>query len=545
MSNSLKNNGYHVLGLDTSASQKDIVKRANSLTKFIQIDDVPQYDLDLGIFDNFRTEDSVKEAVQKLTSPKKQIRDYFFWFNIADSVDEQALGILRKKDLEGAIKVWEYHSQDDSTKTLFYKKNLAVLYCILLFKENNVHYLNSSLKIWNAIVNSAKFWDAFSKIYKLNDELNVDQEVIDEFRRQVNGYISDIYTELSGIHKNKEFIAAFSRIFGLQGQKVEKEVLNPIYKTINETIEKLGQIKISEGGSMDVVVKEKIKELISTAQLEFNKIIDLELYDSTQVQIIRDHFAESMRSVVIDIHNKLNDYALAKRLIEVAIEFCGTPGEKGKLTDERGLIQKHLDNENNSIFTFKVKGFFTKPQATFTSQYVEYKGEKIFYKDAIGVAWTSTRKSTNGIPTSESYEFRIKSQEKLIDISFSVSIRGSEEDEKNYGRMVGISRGIIQPIIVKKLVADIFDKGLAVNIGTIHIDNKGYWRDKFFSRSEHILWPDVKYRAKLHTGSAYVFVDNKGTAKTFASVPMSSINAVLIPELLDACLLVHSQHVKR
>ncbi len=78
MPNSLKNNGYHILGLDTSASQKDIVKRARDLTKFIQIDDIPQYDLDLGIFENFRTEDSVKDSVQKLTSPKKQIKDYFF-----------------------------------------------------------------------------------------------------------------------------------------------------------------------------------------------------------------------------------------------------------------------------------------------------------------------------------------------------------------------------------------------------------------------------------------------------------------------------------
>ncbi len=76
------------------------------------------------------------------------------------------------------------------------------------------------LKIWNELVNSTKFWGAFSKIYKLNDELNVDNEVIEEFKKEVNGYISDIYTELASVHKNNKPIAAFSKIFGLQGQKV-------------------------------------------------------------------------------------------------------------------------------------------------------------------------------------------------------------------------------------------------------------------------------------------------------------------------------------
>src|SRR3989344_7978067 len=169
MSNLLKNNAYHILGLDTSAAQRDVQKRAKEIVKFLQIEDTPEYDLDLGAFDNFRTEDAVKDAVQKLTSPKKQIKDYFFWFHIADEVDEQAVGILRKNDPESAARVWEHHAEGSSTKALFYKKNLALLYCLLLFKNSNVHYLKSSLEIWHETLNSSKFWPAFTKIYHLND----------------------------------------------------------------------------------------------------------------------------------------------------------------------------------------------------------------------------------------------------------------------------------------------------------------------------------------------------------------------------------------
>ncbi|MBA3047894.1 hypothetical protein KJ863_01360 [Patescibacteria group bacterium] len=80
MSNALKNNAYHILGLDTTASQKDILKRSKEIIKRLKIDDLPEYDLDLGLFDDFRTEESTNEAIRKLQTPKKRIKEYFFGF---------------------------------------------------------------------------------------------------------------------------------------------------------------------------------------------------------------------------------------------------------------------------------------------------------------------------------------------------------------------------------------------------------------------------------------------------------------------------------
>lgn len=77
MMQTLKNNSYHVLGLDTSASQREILKRSKEIVNRLKIDDFPVYDLDLDIFENFRTEESVKEAVQKLSAPKKANQGIF------------------------------------------------------------------------------------------------------------------------------------------------------------------------------------------------------------------------------------------------------------------------------------------------------------------------------------------------------------------------------------------------------------------------------------------------------------------------------------
>lgn len=341
MSNILKNNAYHILGLDTSATQRDIQKRAKEIVKFLQIDDVPEYDLDLGVFEDFRTENSVKEAIQKLTSPKKQIRDYFFWFRIEDDIDQQAVGILRKNDPEGAIRVWEHHAEGETAKALFYKKNLAILYCILLFKEDNKRYLKESLRLWNELVTSAKFWSTFTKIYKHNDELDTDQEILSDFQKQAPSLLSDLYTEISDARDDRSYIAEFTKIFNTRGEKTEKVVMAPIFQEITEAVEQLEAMKVSEDGDLDKEEAAQIKHQIGKIQDCCNKLIDLGLYEDSQSKAIRDRAAIAIRSIVLDIHNNLDDLPKAEQLLHIAMEFVGTSGLKNKLEQDLDQFKKN------------------------------------------------------------------------------------------------------------------------------------------------------------------------------------------------------------
>ncbi|OGN20513.1 MAG: hypothetical protein A2910_01950 [Candidatus Yanofskybacteria bacterium RIFCSPLOWO2_01_FULL_39_28] len=347
MSNLLKNNAYHILGLDTSATQKDVLKRSKDIIKLIQIDDLPHYDFDIDVFENFRTEDTVKEAVHKLTSPKKQIKDYFFWFNIADSVDEQAVGILRKNDPEGAARVWEHHSEGDSTKAIFYKKNLAILYCLLIFKKDDEHYLKSSLKIWHEILNSPKFWPAFTKVYKLNDELNTSQETVTEFQKQCVSYLSDLYTEIAGARKDNKYIAQFSSVFNMKGDKTSKTVLSPIFDAMTVAIEKLESIKVAEDGVLDKEESAFLKENVTIIQNGCNKLIELGLYDDSHTKVIRDRAAAALRSISIDLNNHLNETSVALGLSKIADKISGTEGFKNKLQEDLKQIQKNDDHNKN------------------------------------------------------------------------------------------------------------------------------------------------------------------------------------------------------
>ena len=84
MTTSLKDNAYHVLGLSAAATSKQILQRSNEIVQRLKIDDVPEYELDIPAFNNNRTEEAVKDALRRLQAPKSRLREYFFWFRIAD-----------------------------------------------------------------------------------------------------------------------------------------------------------------------------------------------------------------------------------------------------------------------------------------------------------------------------------------------------------------------------------------------------------------------------------------------------------------------------
>lgn len=343
MSYTLKNNAYHILGLDVSASEKDILKRSKEIINRLRAGDVPDYDSDIGLFKDFRTEDAVKDALQRLQAPKKKLKEYFFWIQIADSIDEQALGLLQKKDYLNAVRVWQKAAEGQSTKAFFYKKNLAILYCLMLSAEDNKEYLQSSLAAWKELVDSDKFWASFSKVYRLHDEQTASEDIVSDFKDHVVGYLSDIYTELHHLHKHSDYVNEFQKVFSAKGQTVEKSVLGPAYQAISGAVEKLEKMKVSADGTLDKEEKKTIKELIGLIRSELNKLIDLGLYNDSKTKVMRDRAATAIRSLSIDLHNDLNETEIALGLAKIAEEISGTESSKNKVQADVATLQGNLD----------------------------------------------------------------------------------------------------------------------------------------------------------------------------------------------------------
>lgn len=537
MSSILKNNAYHILGLDTSASEKDILKHSKEIINRLKADDASDYDLDIGLLKDFRTEDSVKDALQRLQAPKKRIKEYFFWFQIADSVDEQVLGLFKLKDYLNAIRIWQNASEGQSTKAFFYKKNLAILYCLVLSAEDNKDYLRSSLTSWKELVDSDKFWASFSKVYRLHDEQTASEDIISDFKKHVVEYLSDIYTELHHIHKNSDYINEFQKVFSAKGEKIEKSVLGPAYKAINQVVEELEKMEVSKDSKFDKEESETIKGLVAKVQGELNKLIDLGLYDDSQTKIMRDRSANALRSIVLDLHNNLSEFNKSQGLLEVAIQLAGTESLKNKLQGELEQIQKNISDDAENSLAIEIPGTFGGGTVIFKNSFLEYDNKRIFYKDVISISYHAVNRSINFIPISQSYNYMVASENEKISFSFGTTLYiGNQEKKDVWAQLAGISMQLIQPFIVKKLVEQILDKGETVNIGGVEFTKEGYSRSKFFGGKETVLWSEKIFIPKLESGAVILWKDKgDGTGSQFTTVEMSVPNAVVMPELVQAC----------
>ena len=542
MSNTLKNNAYHILGLDVSASEKDISKRSKEILNRLLADNTPEYDLDIGMFSDFRTEDSVKDALQRLQSQKKKIKEYFFWLQIADSVDEQVLKFLKTKDYSNAIKTWQNVSDGDGTKNLLYKKNLAILYCLVLSVENNEEYLKDSLRAWEDLINSDKFWTSFSKIYRLHDEQTASEDVVNDFRKRVVELLSDIYTELHQIHKDNNYVNEFQKTFSIKGEKIEKNVLAPAYQVINKAVEGLEKMEVSKDGKFDKDESEVIKKYITSVQEELNKLIDLGLYDDSQTKIMRDRAANALRSIVIDLHNNLSELEKSKRLLEIAVSLAGTDSLKNKLKGELDQIEKNVKDDAESVVVIELPGMFKTSTIVFKNNFLEYNNKRFFYKDVDSIAFhsTATKHSVYYIPTGTTYDysFSLISGQENISISLNASKDESENKEK-WVQLISLASAMIQPLIIKKTIDKIFNRGEEVKIGDVTFTKKGYYRIKWkmFGENEKlwVYWSDTIYIPKMFQGQVILWEEKEGKSAQFTSVSMSTPNAIIIPDLVQAC----------
>lgn len=540
MSSTLKNNAYHILGLDTSASEKDILKRSKEIINHLIADAAPDYDLDIGLFENFRTEDAVRDALQRLQAPKKRIKEYFFWFQIADSVDEQVLGLFKLKDYLNAIRTWQNASEGQSTKAFFYKKNLAILYCLVLSTEDNKDYLRSSLVAWKELIDSDKFWASFSKVYKLHDEQTASEDIISDFKKHVVEYLSDMYTELHYIHKNSDYVNEFQQVFSVKGEKIEKSVLAPAYQAISQVVEELEKMEVSKDGAFDKEEAETIKKLVAKIQQELNKLIDLGLYDDSQTKIMRDRSANALRSIVLDLHNNLSELDKSQGLLEVAIKLAGTESLKNKLQSELEQIQKNIKDDTENSLAIEVPGTFGGGTVLFKNSYLEYNNKRIFYKDATSISYHAQSQSVNFIPISQSFSYMVASSNVTISFSFGTTLHiGKKAKQEVWGKLIGLSEGLIEPHIIKKMMDQIFDRGEPVTIGGIEFSKQGYSRTKtkLFGKNEKeiVYWTDTVYIPKFNAGLVVLWKDKDGKGQQFTTVAMSTPNAVVIPALVQAC----------
>jgi hypothetical protein len=345
MANLFQDNSYNILGLDTSASQKEINKRAKEIINLLRIEEEPNYETDIKLSHVKRTENNVKDALQKLTSPTKRVREYFFWFDVESDKDEKAMSLLKTESYVDAIAIWEEQGSKETANGFVAKKNLAVLTSLLLLTTGQKKYLTQSIGAWKDILQSEKFLPHFEKIYALNDEVGTSKATIHEFVNGAKDELSDLYADVSEKHNDRSYYSLFTQVFAVKGQKIQRDVLSPIYEAIHDVSEKLSGLNISEDNIISDDEIRELKRLTKSLQDNFDKLKELGLYEDSQSKTMRDKAAEALRTVGLDLYNNLNESAKPAALFNIAYKIAGTVGLQNKLKKDIEQLRKNVSNE--------------------------------------------------------------------------------------------------------------------------------------------------------------------------------------------------------
>ena len=517
----IRNNAYRILGLDGSACQRDIMKRYREITNRLKIDDCPRYALDLNLPGNFRTEGSVDGALKKLQNHRSSLTEYFFWFSVYDSVDEEVLSLLQYGDAasyEQASQIWKEHSKTENSTGLSYKRNLAILYCLMLFDEENDSMLKESVSAWKNIVDSDVFWTSFVKNYELANDREVHAGAIAELKKNAAANISDIYHDLHEHHGNVKYVKAFHDLFETFGPKTERCLLKPICQSIYEDIEKLKRVTDEkDGGRVDGGRKNAMVEVIEQLDLYIYQLRNMGLYNSDQVMVMRDHTAEAIGNASTVLYNEMDMRKKSAELFNLAKNMSATAGMKERLGQYAKKVAESITRDEENALVIET-GFIRKKYFIVRETFIEYGTSKIYYKKADTIRYYGT---------GSNYRFEMTS------ISDRVSIK--IDNRPLFNELVNRVWSLAVPHLIDHLVKRIFEKNESIRIGGVRFDHEGYHRSRALRDDESVLWHGTIYTPNVADNKIILYKSKNNEPKLFTTISLQEPNSITTPALVDAC----------
>jgi hypothetical protein len=247
-------------------------------------------------------------------------------------VDRKAVRLVREKQYQEAISLWENLAGAGGPDAWAAKKNLAVLSCLLLFTGDNPAYMREALRVWKEILGSDAFWVDFAARFAKDDDLGTTREVVDQIRKDaVLPYLSDFFAEMRDVYGNNQYVTEFQAAFAAKGEKAE-QILDPIYAAINEIISDLNTI-IREVKTFEEPTLQRIDRNVAGIRRELKKLLDLGFYNDSNSRIMRDRAADILRRLAdrLAAFSEFTGKSLA--LSKIAREISGTESIKYDIQD--------------------------------------------------------------------------------------------------------------------------------------------------------------------------------------------------------------------
>lgn len=293
-------NPYLILGLDTDATEKEIVRRGRELDKILAIGEKPSYEQDFDFSSKRRTKKSVEGATKRLLDTKNELIDTFFWFEIHTTSDRVAIRYCRRGEWLDGIGVWDKkiaENQDD-IKSLEMIRNRAIAESILFSENHAKKWLRTSLKDWCYLIDSDKQWELFYKVFRLKNP-SVDDAIMERFRDKAKDYLADyFFRTINDSDADDDCLSEVYEALGTYGSSYESEIIAPKADRLRELISEADSWRkeIKGGGGLNNEYYTRINNLreeIDTAAGEIQELGE-DIWDRGDIKSLRNDCSNSI-----------------------------------------------------------------------------------------------------------------------------------------------------------------------------------------------------------------------------------------------------------
>ena len=269
----INNNPYRLLGVYSTSSQKEVVANQGKMKAFLKVGKQVSFPLDLnGILPEIsRSEQSVADAISKLSLPTEQLRYAQFWFAKCTSIDEIACGKLTNGDIDGAIEIWKKKATASSLQNL--------LVCALIKNQ-----LKNAIHCAQTLYSS--YSDEFVKMVLGDNALATSGNLANDFLNALcEEYKPSQFLEYITVAEWKEYV----------GNKSKKPIIDKLTSAIDTC-------KSSKGKGSTARLNAGTK-LMNDTKANLTQLRNLVSLNDLQYQMIADKLGLEILQCGIDYYN--------------------------------------------------------------------------------------------------------------------------------------------------------------------------------------------------------------------------------------------------
>lgn len=360
-------NSFNILGLSSSAALKEIRKRSQQLLQLAKIEEIQEFNADIGHVREFRSENEIKLALERISGIKERLREIFFWFDDHNIENQKSIVLISQGNYQEAIDILD---KTNAAKIDWLEhKNLALALMFQAFASSDLNSFYRSLELWKQIAESEDFWKFYEKHYLLHDELGTSSSLFEEFRGSIYESLSEKAVSFYQQTKNPESIGLYYSTFGQIGKFIDADVLQPIILKIKKELEDLvalgndlqacalGEFLKSPPMKLDTkdfppppemtgtvvcraTQESLIKRGIKRVHRHFLDLDKFELSDYSPLAVLRNNSAEKLRSISVDIYNSNCSPEIALLLLEQGSKLAVSDAITMKIETDQTTIKE-------------------------------------------------------------------------------------------------------------------------------------------------------------------------------------------------------------